>query len=65
MSKLFNEPQQLTTREKLADIYLDWVNNYLTIELFAEHAGLYIDEAKDLLDVCKRCANIEHPARNT
>jgi hypothetical protein len=49
------------TREKLAAVYLDWVNNYLTIEKFAEHKGLYIDEAKTLLSVAKQCFEKDHP----
>jgi hypothetical protein len=49
------------TREKLAAVYLDWVNNYLTIEKFAEHKGLYVDEAKILLSVAKQCFEKDHP----
>jgi hypothetical protein len=48
-------------RETLAAVYLDWVNNYLTIEKFAEHKGLYIDEAKTLLSVAKQCFEKDHP----
>ena len=53
--------KQLITREQLAEIYLDWVSNYLTVEKFAEHAGLYVNEAEQLLEVCKQCHNIRHP----
>lgn len=49
------------TKEKLAAVYLDWVNNYLTIEKFAEHKGLYVDEAKILLSVAKQCFEKDHP----
>ena len=31
--------------DKLQEAYLDWVNNFLSIEKFAEHYGLELDEA--------------------
>ena len=34
------------TEETLAKIYLDWVNNFLTVERYAEYYG--IDEAEAL-----------------
>ena len=37
------------TNKFLQDIFLDWYNNYLTVELFAEHNGLTIKEATDLI----------------
>jgi hypothetical protein len=49
------------TREKLFKLYLDWVNNYLTIEKFAEHHGLYVDEAKMLIDLSQKCFENNHP----
>lgn len=49
------------TREKLSDIYLYWVNNYLTIEKFAEHNGLYPNEAKTLIDLARDCFHKDHP----
>jgi hypothetical protein len=33
------------------DMYLDYVNNYATIEVFAEHNGWSIDEAKAIVDL--------------
>jgi len=51
----------LISREKLADIYLDWVTNYLTIELFAEHHGLFPKEAKRLIELGRDCFHIDHP----
>lgn len=49
------------TRESLAELYFYWRNNYLTVEKFAEHHGLYREEAADLLDIAKRCATNSHP----
>ena len=37
------------TNKTLQDIFLDWYNNYLKVELFAEHNGLTIKEATDLI----------------
>ena len=42
-------------RDYLADLYLDWINNFLTIERFAEYYGLDEDDAKDLLVLSKKC----------
>jgi hypothetical protein len=42
-------------RDYLADLYLDWVNNFLTIERFAEYYGLDEDDARDLLALSKKC----------
>jgi hypothetical protein len=41
-------------RDYLADLYLDWVNNFLTIEVFAEYYGLDEDDAKALLEIAKK-----------
>tara|TARA_R110000868_G_scaffold162239_1_gene393287 strand:+ start:1727 stop:1885 length:159 start_codon:yes stop_codon:yes gene_type:complete len=49
------------TRESLLEMYFDYVNNYLTIEKFAEHRGLYVDEALILIDLAKRCLASPHP----
>jgi hypothetical protein len=32
--------KEIYLRDYLADLYLDWVNNFLTIEVFAEYYGL-------------------------
>jgi hypothetical protein len=41
-------------RDYLADLYLDWVNNFLTIEVFSEYYGLEEDDARKLLEVAKK-----------
>jgi hypothetical protein len=41
-------------RDYLADLYLDRVNNFLTIEVFAEYYGLEEDDARKLLEVAKK-----------
>ena len=51
----------MITRQTLLDLYLDWVNNYLTIAVFAEHRGLTVTEATALLRVAKSCFENNHP----
>ena len=51
----------MTTREQLSADYLDWVNNYLSVELFAEHRGLTVAEAKMLITLGTLCFENEHP----
>ena len=36
---------------QVIDFYLDWVNNYLTVETMAEHHGLDVDDAKALINM--------------
>ena len=35
----------------LRHIYVEWMNNYLTVELFAEHNELTVVDAQVLLDL--------------
>lgn len=51
----------MITRENLLNEYLDFVNNYLTIEKFAEHRGLFIDEAELLIKLAQSCFDNLHP----
>ena len=48
-------PKIIYLRETLADLYLDWVNNFLTIEKFSEYYGLDEEDAKQLLVLAKKC----------
>lgn len=45
----------------LIEIYYDWVNNYLTIEKYADHNGLHIHQAHALIELAKMVANSSHP----
>lgn len=49
------------TRDELIAIYLDWVNNYLTLDKFAEHRGLTRTEAEYLIDLGKLVNSHDHP----
>lgn len=48
-------------RKILINAYLDFVNNYLTIEKYADHNGLSIDEANVFMSVAKHVFNNPHP----
>jgi hypothetical protein len=37
--------------KQLREFYLDWVNNYLTVETMAEHHGLDVSHARTLIDI--------------
>lgn len=41
-------------RQKLIDLYLDFVNNYLTVAKFAEHNELDIKDANEILILGKK-----------
>ena len=36
---------------QVIDFYLDWFNNYLTIDKIAEHHGIDVDDAKALINM--------------
>ena len=41
----------LSGREtRLRDLFLDWFNNYLTVETFAEHIGLSVADARERIE---------------
>ena len=51
----------MISRGRLTDDYLDFVNNYLSVSLFAEHRGLTEGQARLLLDIAKMVFNSPHP----
>jgi len=40
--------------EALQAIYLDWFNNFLTVDRFAEHYGMTPDAASELIESGRR-----------
>ena len=40
-----------TMAKQLQAFYLDWVNNYLTVEKIAEHNGITVSDAQILIDL--------------
>lgn len=49
------------SREQLQAVYLEWVNDWLTIDRFAEHYGLHKDEAIMLIKLAQSCNQYAHP----
>jgi hypothetical protein len=43
---------------KLIDMYLDYKNNYLTLEIFAEHYQIDIDKAIIIVNSGKQIYNV-------
>lgn len=43
----------MIAEKQLHEEYLDWINNYLTIEAFANNRGLMIPEAAMLIEIGK------------
>lgn len=48
-------------RDILIDAYLDYRNDYLTMDKFAEHHGLYPQEAETLISLSKKVWEHKHP----
>lgn len=48
-------------RNTLIDIYLDFWNNYLTVERYAECNGLHIAEAEALINLSRSVYKTAHP----
>ena len=45
--------QAQLAHQYLADLYLDWFNNFLSIEAFAAHNGITEEHAQALIDLGK------------
>jgi hypothetical protein len=51
----------MINRDTLAALYLEWVNDYVSLQTFAAHKGLTLNEALLLLEVAKSCFENIHP----
>lgn len=51
----------MNIRQNLIDVYLDFVNNFLTVDFFAEYHGLTYDQAFNLLEVARSVLESNHP----
>jgi hypothetical protein len=49
------------SREQLANVYLEYLNSFLTIGGFAEYYGLYDSEAELLINLARQCFENKHP----
>jgi hypothetical protein len=56
-----NDYSQVNCRNYLIDQYLDFKNNYLSPDLFAEHRGIDTEQAKALIDIGRDLFNTKHP----
>jgi hypothetical protein len=48
-------------RDYLVNQYTDFVNNYLTVELWAEHNGITIPDAVQILALALKLSKENHP----
>ena len=48
-------------RDQLIDVYMDWLNDYLTIEVYADHHSLSVNEANTLIELARSVFNSPHP----
>ena len=59
---MFQAPQPMKqARDYLLEIRMDFVNNYLTLEKWAEHNRLTVKEAKDILNLARKVSDHEYP----
>jgi len=47
------------TLQKFVDMYLDWRNNFLTVERFAEYYGMTLESAQFIIDTGRNIMNFE------
>lgn len=51
----------MSARQILIEIYLDYINNYLTIARYAECNEMYEDQAQKLINLAEQVYNSTHP----
>jgi len=49
-------------REQAKAIYLEFVNDYLTVECYADHHGLSDNEASALINLVREIYYAKHPS---
>jgi hypothetical protein len=52
---------KLYGRTALESLYLDWVNNFVSMERFAEWHGLTLEQAREVIDIASKIFNSPHP----
>lgn len=55
------QTEHVTGRKALNALYLEYVNNYLTIEKFADNNGLTTDQGQRLIELAREIHNSPHP----
>jgi hypothetical protein len=51
----------MTARQSLITLYLDYLNNYVTVERYAECNGLTVEQAHSLITLGRHVFNSDHP----
>ena len=51
----------MSARDELRAIYLEWVNDFVTVARFAEYHGITDAQAADLITLARDIFNTEHP----
>jgi hypothetical protein len=54
-------PLIYTARQSLITLYLDYLNNYITVERYAECNGLTVEQAHSLITLSRHVFNSDHP----
>lgn len=54
-------PMTTQYRELLISIYLDWCNNYISVEKLAEHNGLTKEQGEALVNLARKVTFSNHP----
>lgn len=44
--------------QRVIELYLDWVNNFLTVQAFASHHGFSIEQANRIIDCGRSIRNV-------
>ena len=52
--------KSLNIRNVLSELYLDYFNNYATIEVMAEHQKMKVEDLKILIDLGRKINNKEY-----
>lgn len=52
---------KISTREILKSLYIDYMNNYLTIATYADHVELTEKQAQVLINLAREVYNSKHP----
>lgn len=50
-------------KSKVIELYLDWVNNFLTVGRFASYYGLDVPTAKRVINIGRKACDIAYNRR--
>lgn len=45
--------------DKFTAMYLDWVENFLTVEKFSEHYEISVEQANRIIEIGREISNME------